>query len=163
MFLVWCVNDARGSVIVWQVYNQWKHRQCLGYKIFKLFTQGTLRIVHVYNVNCRILVKTFRRDMFPSSTVQTFRENWRLHVLALFIPEWTWTSFLQTYLKSQHNSHKRRINLWFLPALKHRKLQSELTRWRSWLRHCATSRKALGSIPDGVFEIIYWLIFPAAL
>jgi hypothetical protein len=24
------------------------------------------------------------------------------------------------------------------------------TRWRSWLRHCATSRKVTGSIPDGV-------------
>ena len=24
------------------------------------------------------------------------------------------------------------------------------TRWRSWLRHCATSRKVVGSIPDGV-------------
>ena len=23
------------------------------------------------------------------------------------------------------------------------------TRWRSWLRHCATSRKVTGSIPDG--------------
>jgi len=26
-------------------------------------------------------------------------------------------------------------------------------RWRSWLRHCATSRKVAGSIPDGVFGI----------
>jgi hypothetical protein len=24
------------------------------------------------------------------------------------------------------------------------------TWWRSWLRHCATSRKVAGSIPDGV-------------
>jgi hypothetical protein len=24
------------------------------------------------------------------------------------------------------------------------------TRWSSWLRHCATSRKVAGSIPDGV-------------
>ena len=24
------------------------------------------------------------------------------------------------------------------------------TRWRSWLTHCATSRKVSGSIPDGV-------------
>ena len=24
------------------------------------------------------------------------------------------------------------------------------TRWRSWLRHCAASRKVTGSIPDGV-------------
>ena len=24
------------------------------------------------------------------------------------------------------------------------------TRWSSWLRHCATSRKVVGSIPDGV-------------
>jgi len=27
------------------------------------------------------------------------------------------------------------------------------TRWRSWLRHCATSRKVVGSIPNGIFGI----------
>jgi hypothetical protein len=26
-------------------------------------------------------------------------------------------------------------------------------RWRSWLTHCATNRKVVGSIPDGVTEI----------
>jgi hypothetical protein len=29
------------------------------------------------------------------------------------------------------------------------------TPWRSWLRHCATSRKAAGSIPDGVIRILH--------
>jgi hypothetical protein len=29
------------------------------------------------------------------------------------------------------------------------------TRLRSWLRHCATSRKVAGSIPDGVIEIFH--------
>ena len=29
-------------------------------------------------------------------------------------------------------------------------------RWRSWLRHCATSRKVTGSIPDGVIGIFHW-------
>jgi hypothetical protein len=29
------------------------------------------------------------------------------------------------------------------------------TRWCSWLRHCATSRKVAGSLPGGVFEIFY--------
>jgi hypothetical protein len=33
------------------------------------------------------------------------------------------------------------------------------TRWCSWLRYCATSRKATGSFPDDVTDII----FPAAL
>jgi hypothetical protein len=28
--------------------------------------------------------------------------------------------------------------------------------WRSWLRHCATSRKVAGSIPDVVIEIFHW-------
>ena len=28
--------------------------------------------------------------------------------------------------------------------------------WRSWLRHCATSRKVAGSIPDGVIGILHW-------
>ena len=30
------------------------------------------------------------------------------------------------------------------------------TRWRSWLRHRATSRKVAGSIPDGVIGIFHW-------
>ena len=30
------------------------------------------------------------------------------------------------------------------------------TRWRSWLRHCATRRKVAGSIPDGVNVIFHW-------
>ena len=29
------------------------------------------------------------------------------------------------------------------------------TQWRSWLRHCATSRKVAGSIPDGVIAIFH--------
>ena len=29
-------------------------------------------------------------------------------------------------------------------------------RWPSWLRHCATSRKVAGSIPDGVIGIFHW-------
>ena len=29
-------------------------------------------------------------------------------------------------------------------------------RWRSWLRHCATSRKIAGSVPDGVDLIPPW-------
>jgi hypothetical protein len=28
------------------------------------------------------------------------------------------------------------------------------TQWRIWLRHCATNRKAAGSIPDGVTDLI---------
>jgi hypothetical protein len=30
------------------------------------------------------------------------------------------------------------------------------TRWRSWLRHCATNRKVAGSIPDDVTGIFHW-------
>ena len=30
------------------------------------------------------------------------------------------------------------------------------TRWRSWLKHWATSRKVAGSIPDGVIGICNW-------
>ena len=29
------------------------------------------------------------------------------------------------------------------------------TRWRSWLRHCATGRKVKVSIPDGVITIFH--------
>ena len=29
------------------------------------------------------------------------------------------------------------------------------TRWRNWLRHCATTLKDAGSIPDGVTKIFH--------
>jgi len=29
------------------------------------------------------------------------------------------------------------------------------TRWRSWLKHCATSQKVAGLIPDGVIGIFH--------
>jgi hypothetical protein len=37
------------------------------------------------------------------------------------------------------------------------------TRWSSWLRHCVTSLKVEGSIPDGVIGIFIDLFLPAAL
>jgi len=52
----------------------------------------------------------------------------------------------------------------------HRKVFKEkffhwlLTGWRSWLRHCATTRKVTVSIPDGVTGIFFIdIIHPAAL
>ena len=33
---------------------------------------------------------------------------------------------------------------------------SRVRRWRSWLWHCATSRKVAGSIPDDVIGIFHW-------
>ena len=36
-----------------------------------------------------------------------------------------------------------------------RAVDQKHTRWRSWLRHCATSRKVAGSIPDGVTGIFH--------
>ena len=30
-------------------------------------------------------------------------------------------------------------------------------RWRSWLGHCAASRKDVGSFPDGLIGIFHWL------
>jgi hypothetical protein len=35
-------------------------------------------------------------------------------------------------------------------------IQQGDTRWRSWLRHCITSRQVARSIPDGVIGIFHW-------
>jgi len=50
---------------------------------------------------------------------------------------------------------------WLLRYIEVRKYVSSntitcVTRWHSWLRHCATSRKVSGSIPDGVIGIFHW-------
>ena len=57
--------------------------------------------------------------------------------------------------------HIRRRGLPSSPVVKinspsHSLLVGGGTRWRSWLSHCATSRKVAGSIPDGVTGIFHW-------
>ena len=44
----------------------------------------------------------------------------------------------------------------FLAAVSYRCQIVRSTRWRSWLRHCATSRMVAGSISDGVTGIFHW-------
>jgi hypothetical protein len=46
---------------------------------------------------------------------------------------------LRTTMKNIYNSHTRTVG----------------TRWCSWLRHCATSRKVAVSIPDGLIKIFH--------
>jgi len=36
------------------------------------------------------------------------------------------------------------------------------TWWHSWLRHCATGRQVVDSIPDGTLEILLDLIHPGS-
>ena len=47
---------------------------------------------------------------------------------------------------------KRRValNKFLSESLNIRRYRTKFTRWRSWLRHCATSWKVPGSSPDGV-------------
>jgi hypothetical protein len=46
--------------------------------------------------------------------------------------------------------------LHFLNSFPHHHICLRGTLWCSWLRHCATSRKVTGSIPDGVDGIFHW-------
>jgi hypothetical protein len=68
---------------------------------------------------------------------------------------------LQREIKQQE-AEKRAWGLWYQNAVYrysvHLKLRGSTQirrgrRWRSWLRHCATSRKVADSIPDEVSEI----------
>jgi hypothetical protein len=52
-----------------------------------------------------------------------------------------------------------RLSIPFVPIFYVRYSYIWGTRWRSWLSHCATSRKAAGSIPDGVTGVFQWQSF----
>jgi len=52
------------------------------------------------------------------------------------------------------NMYQMHIGLYFIYNVVNGKGKG--TRWCSWLRHWATSRKVAGSIPDGVFGIFHW-------
>ena len=70
-----------------------------------------------------------------------------------------------TNLKVHYHIHKsksldrilRQINITqTLPPYLFKTYFTRGTRWRSWLRHCATSRKIAGLIPDGVIGSFHW-------
>ena len=44
--------------------------------------------------------------------------------------------------------------VWNIPAVLV-EIFCDFTQWRSWLRHCAASRKVAGSIPDGITGIFH--------
>ena len=55
------------------------------------------------------------------------------------------------------SGHRERVA--FLMGVKYITFTLQLrrgTRWRSWLRHCATSRNVAGLIPDGFIGIFHW-------
>jgi len=52
-------------------------------------------------------------------------------------------------------SYNRVLTLSVAVLSRYKILADGSTRWGSWLRHCAKSRKVAGSIPDGVTEIFH--------
>ena len=68
------------------------------------------------------------------------RQQTRRNAHYITIPDTLWSGSLEF---SNNKSYYYKHMVWS-------------TRWRSWLRYCATSRKVAGSIPDGVIEIFHW-------
>ena len=54
--------------------------------------------------------------------------------------------------------HSNSWNVWSYTCIEFYPVPKQFggTRWRSWLRHCATSREVAGSNPDGVIGIFHW-------
>jgi hypothetical protein len=96
--------------------------------------------------------------MSPSSVVGTVNEicppskprpmTWH----DIVWPQTFWNSALDTAERLAARIRYERLRGWMGSSLSLR------TRcwWRSWLRHCATSRKVADSIPDGVTGIVHW-------
>ena len=55
-----------------------------------------------------------------------------------------------------YNSSGRTMALRSTQPLTEMSTRNILTLWCSWLRHCATSQKEAGLIPDGVTAIFHW-------
>ena len=90
-------------------------------------------------------VRSWNRSVLVE-TVSFWRRKNHLGISWVHTP---WCGLLYT---GGHSSRRK--------PLQARTLFSWGTRWPSWLRHCATSRKVAGSIPDGVIAIFHWPFWP---
>jgi hypothetical protein len=76
-------------------------------------------------------------------------------MLLMFVRLW-WTG--KEWGGDGRNSEGKSVPMLKLKKKKKKTLwRYDSTRWRSLLRHCATSRKVAGPIPDGVTGIFQWL------
>ena len=57
---------------------------------------------------------------------------------------------------ARHHDDRRRVDVLGMPLVAYLVCEGARCWWRSWLRHCATSRKVAGSIPDVVIGIFHW-------
>jgi len=69
---------------------------------------------------------------------------------------WKWHSISDTFSlqRSTHTSSPTQTHI-ALSDIIAACSENRGNRWRSWLRHCATSQKVAGSIPDSVIAIFY--------
>jgi len=61
-----------------------------------------------------------------------------------------------SHFESSLQSFRTKINQIIYTNLARPTQRTGLSLLSSWLRHCATSQKVTGSIPDGVNRIFYW-------
>jgi hypothetical protein len=129
-------------------YLQWRHNKCClwGRKyIFKYFLH------EIRAPNCRLNKET-------TSSLAAARTN-RWAVRSNLMQSHTERSLIirrsvrPAGVRVYKHVHWRQHNILFVWG----------TRWLSWLRHWATSRKVAGSIPDWVTGIFQWLNLPVAL
>ena len=134
------------------------------------YEEGTNRVfrnVGIQNSDAWELPRRKHRTLnhitcFPQSRTIRFIPNYKT------LRKHTSTSLRHCY--SLYTTHVRAA-MYNLPPITHTHTRThahththtKCTRWRSWLRYCATSRNVASSIPDGVIGIFHYIILPAAV
>ena len=121
--------------------------------VFSLFrTFGFLGYLHLYNVH---LPTRSSFIAFPFTTRCRKVRNILCPRAHCFLTLWRlirWNNFLPSAPGFISNA----LQTLSTPTNAQCYIFMYFTRWRSWLRHCATNRKVKGSIPDGVIWIFHW-------
>jgi hypothetical protein len=102
---------------------------------------------HCYN---KIEIHGYVHRIFWISMLEVSISNRRPHSGS---SHWGFRGFPRSFkaiIYIEHQIHSPQ----FLP--KYFRINRCPTRWRSWLRYCATSQKVAGSIPDSIIRIFYW-------
>jgi len=115
----------------------WNDTTCFGlsFRPSSGFQDCTYSNNHLSNRYCCLLVSK-----------QTAVSVWQMIVtVCTVLKSWWWT---ERQSETCWVSFQNKINLihWCILG----------TRWRRLLRHCTSSRKVAGSIPDGVIRIFHW-------
>jgi len=155
-----CQQFTNRRALPWKCNNGFHLHCCRATKYFVMLS--TIRTYWGLHAKCLMFLSDFNQIWSPSADFRKYPPNIKYQISRKMVERKTrWYTRIDKDGRTDMKKLLRAIPYLYKSTCMYKWIYVCMytfwgTLWRSWLRHCATSRKVVGSIPDGVIGIFHW-------